>query len=110
MDLINYYITGSKIIELPWGDTTDNNEEFAKWKKDVYISETPWSKLGNTALSLAKQILKMDPNKRLTLEQIEKHPWMKFNFDCGEFPLVCIYLKIHSFCWHFGYTEASKLV
>ncbi|XP_018575230.1 serine/threonine-protein kinase grp [Anoplophora glabripennis] len=69
--------------ELPWADATDRNVEFAKWRKDVYISETPWSKLGNTALSLARQILNLDPNKRLTLEQIEKHPWMKFNFDCG---------------------------
>ncbi|KAJ8957150.1 hypothetical protein NQ317_000567 [Molorchus minor] len=67
--------------ELPWADTTDNNEEFTKWKSDMYISETPWTKLGNTALSLARQILNVDPSKRLTLAQIEKHPWMKFRFS-----------------------------
>lgn len=68
--------------ELPWSDTTDQNEEFLIWRKDVYLSETPWSKLGNTALSLARQILNEDSEKRLTLEQILMHPWMKFN--CGD--------------------------
>lgn len=66
--------------ELPWADTTDENQEFLKWRRDNYISETPWSKLGNTTLSLARQILNEDSEKRLTLEQILKHPWMKFNF------------------------------
>jgi len=66
--------------ELPWADTTDSNEEFKKWRNDVYISETPWSKLGNTALSLARQILNEDSEKRLTLEQVFKHPWMRFDF------------------------------
>ncbi|XP_060527599.1 serine/threonine-protein kinase grp [Cylas formicarius] len=66
--------------ELPWTDTSDDNEEFSKWRKNVYISETPWSKLGNTALSLARQILNEVPEKRLTLEQIVKHTWMKFSF------------------------------
>lgn len=70
--------------ELPWADTTDENEEFLKWRKDIYISETPWSKLGNTALSLARQILNEDSEKRLTLEQILKHPWMRFNFGNGD--------------------------
>ncbi|KAJ8966455.1 hypothetical protein NQ317_008083, partial [Molorchus minor] len=74
-----YYL----FTELPWADTTDNNEEFTKWKSDMYISETPWTKLGNTALSLARQILNVDPSKRLTLAQIEKHPWMKFRFSNG---------------------------
>lgn len=55
-----------------------------KWKKEVYFSETPWAKLGNTALSLARKILNIDSTKRATIEEIEKHPWMKFNFDYGE--------------------------
>ncbi|KAJ8937909.1 hypothetical protein NQ318_009861 [Aromia moschata] len=53
--------------ELPWADTTDTNEEFTKWKQDMYIAETPWSKLGNTALSLAKQMLCVDPNKKTNI-------------------------------------------
>lgn len=69
--------------ELPWSQPSDRVEEFLKWKKDVYISETPWSKLGNTALSLARQILNVEPKSRLKLEQIEKHPWMKFDFSPG---------------------------
>ncbi|XP_050310283.1 serine/threonine-protein kinase grp [Anthonomus grandis grandis] len=66
--------------ELPWAETTDSNEEFRKWREDDYLSESPWSKLGNTALSFARQILHEIPEKRLTLEQIVKHPWMRFNF------------------------------
>ncbi|XP_066247991.1 serine/threonine-protein kinase grp [Euwallacea similis] len=66
--------------ELPWTDTTDGNEEFLKWREDAYLAETPWSKLGNTALSLARQILNEDSEKRLTLQQIMKHPWMRFDF------------------------------
>nr|CAH7748437.1 unnamed protein product [Callosobruchus chinensis] len=67
--------------ELPWSEPTDSNEEFVKWKTDVYLCETPWSKLGNTALSLVKQMLNVDPKKRLTLDQILKHPWMKLIFE-----------------------------
>ncbi|KAG5900341.1 hypothetical protein JTB14_026349 [Gonioctena quinquepunctata] len=66
--------------ELPWSEAVEHNDDFVRWKKEMYISETPWSKLGNTALSLARQILNIDVKKRLTLEQIEKHPWMKFDF------------------------------
>ncbi|CAH1154167.1 unnamed protein product [Phaedon cochleariae] len=67
--------------ELPWAEATDKNEEFLKWKNDIYISETPWAKLGNTALSLARQILNVDSMRRLKLEQIERHPWMRLEFS-----------------------------
>ncbi|CAH1114334.1 unnamed protein product [Psylliodes chrysocephalus] len=66
--------------ELPWSDTTEVNPEFAKWKRNMYISDTPWSKLGNTALSLARKVLHCDSKKRLTLEEIERHAWMQFYF------------------------------
>ncbi|XP_074028518.1 serine/threonine-protein kinase grp [Leptinotarsa decemlineata] len=66
--------------ELPWSEPGEKNKEFMKWKTDMYLSETPWSKLGNTALSLARQILNVDDKKRLTITQIENHPWMRFNF------------------------------
>lgn len=69
--------------ELPWAVPCEQNDEFIRWKKDVYVSETPWSKLGNTALSLARQILNVEPKNRLKLEQIEQHPWMRFNFHSG---------------------------
>lgn len=86
MDVLIWYgeIT-CNILELPWSEPSEKNEEFLKWKKEVYFSETPWSKLGNTALSLARQILNIDSTKRATIEQIEKHPWMKFEFDYGKF-------------------------
>lgn len=78
-------------IELPWTDATVENEEFLRWRQDDYLTETPWSKLGNTALSLARQILNEAPAKRLTLSQILKHPWMKFEFDSGKFNLIIVF-------------------
>ncbi|XP_057670877.1 serine/threonine-protein kinase grp [Diorhabda carinulata] len=66
--------------ELPWGDTTDENSDFSKWKTEDYILDTPWSKLSNTALNLARNILNIDSKKRFNLKQINDHLWMKFNF------------------------------
>jgi hypothetical protein len=34
--------------------------------------------ISNEAVDLLKQILRFDPNNRLTLEQIRAHPWMTF--------------------------------
>ncbi|EFA12969.1 serine/threonine-protein kinase grp [Tribolium castaneum] len=65
--------------ELPWSDTF--SEEFVNYKNDNYITVTPWSKLGNATLSLIRKILAIEPNKRLTIQEILKHPWMKYNFD-----------------------------
>lgn len=65
--------------ELPWSDTT--SEEFINYKKDNYITATPWSKLGNATLSLIRKILAVDSKKRLTIQQILSHPWMKYKFD-----------------------------
>lgn len=70
--------------ELPWSEPFETNEEFSNWLKDEYLKDTPWSKLGNTALSLARQILNVDPKKRLTLPQIQNHNWMKFDFGNGK--------------------------
>lgn len=85
VDIEHQYSFYLRFTELPWAEPTEKNEEYIKWKKEVYFSETPWAKLGNTALSLARQILNIDSIKRGTLEQIEKHPWMKFNFQYGKF-------------------------
>uniref|UniRef100_A0A6P7FFP4 non-specific serine/threonine protein kinase n=1 Tax=Diabrotica virgifera virgifera TaxID=50390 RepID=A0A6P7FFP4_DIAVI len=69
--------------ELPWGSTCNDNPEFLMWKTNNYILTTPWSKLGNTALSLAKQILHVESKKRFTLQQVLNHHWMQFNFSNG---------------------------
>lgn len=70
--------------ELPWSDAV-TSEEFINYKNDNYITATPWSKLGNATLSLIRKILVIDPDKRLTIEQILNNPWMKYNFDDGKF-------------------------
>ncbi|CAG9858609.1 unnamed protein product [Phyllotreta striolata] len=67
--------------ELPWSLATDENAEFNQWNNDMYILNTPWSKLGYMALSLARKILQVDPKKRLTLDEIERQPWMHVHFN-----------------------------
>ncbi|CAG9760607.1 unnamed protein product [Ceutorhynchus assimilis] len=66
--------------ELPWSQAAPTDECFTMWCNDEYLSITPWSELGNTALSLARQILNKDWQKRLTTIQILNHPWMRFIF------------------------------
>ncbi|CAG9763858.1 unnamed protein product [Ceutorhynchus assimilis] len=66
--------------ELPWVEALSTNEDFSRWCTDYCLTAAPWSKLGNTALSLIRQILNQDRQKRLTLKQILRHPWMKFDF------------------------------
>ncbi|CAH1135186.1 unnamed protein product [Ceutorhynchus assimilis] len=66
--------------ELPWVEALSTDEDFSRWCTDYCLTAAPWSKLGNTALSLIRQILNQDRQKRLTLKQILRHPWMKFDF------------------------------
>eukprot|EP01106_Pelomyxa_sp_JSP_P017681 TRINITY_DN741_c0_g1_i8.p1 TRINITY_DN741_c0_g1~~TRINITY_DN741_c0_g1_i8.p1 ORF type:complete len:105 (+),score=22.14 TRINITY_DN741_c0_g1_i8:114-428(+) len=39
--------------------------------------ETPWNTISAEAKDLISKILVIDPAKRLTLQQILAHPWMK---------------------------------
>lgn len=66
--------------ELPWDEPTDNCEEYMIWKKELYLLNTPWSKLDNSAISLAKKMLCPVAKDRATIEQIFKHPWMLKTF------------------------------
>jgi serine/threonine-protein kinase Chk1 len=77
--------------ELPWGDTTC--EEFINYTNDTYITVTPWSKLGNATLSLIRKILVIEPSKRLKIDQILNHPWMKYDFEDSKLDalLFCIF-------------------
>lgn len=48
---------------------------------DDYITFTPWKKMDNRALSLAKKILNPEPKDRLSVEKIVSQPWMQALFD-----------------------------
>lgn len=58
----------------------DDCPEFTQWKNDNYLTLTPWSKLGNCALSLAKKILNLDADSRPSIENILQQRWMQLSF------------------------------
>jgi calcium-dependent protein kinase len=40
------------------------------------LKTMPWPKISNQAKDLVRRMLMRDPKKRLTAEQVLKHPWM----------------------------------
>ncbi|XP_046411151.1 serine/threonine-protein kinase grp [Neodiprion fabricii] len=61
--------------ELPWDQPLAECPEYIAWKEGK-LTLTPWSKLDNTSLSLAKKVLNHLPSTRFTLKQIKEHHWM----------------------------------
>lgn len=91
--------------ELPWDEPTRQSNEYSQWVMDDYITFTPWKKMDNRALSLAKKILNVEPKDRLTVDKILCQPWMRTIFDeeGGVFILKYFYFQeMLSCCWCFG--------
>ncbi|XP_075224566.1 serine/threonine-protein kinase grp isoform X1 [Lycorma delicatula] len=62
--------------ELPWDKPTSECAEYLLWKdSNQYVDHTPWSKIDNTALSLARRMLMPLPSSRFTIPKIKKHRW-----------------------------------
>ncbi|GLV33631.1 grapes [Carabus blaptoides fortunei] len=70
--------------ELPWDQPTSDQKEYESWKEGKYMLLSPWIKLDNMALSLARCILVPDPMQRFTLEKIIKHRWVQHAFHKTE--------------------------
>ncbi|KAK3605763.1 hypothetical protein CHS0354_033966 [Potamilus streckersoni] len=66
--------------ELPWDEPTYICQEYCDWK-DCKITQSPWTKIDNLALSLLRKLLVENPSKRYTLEQIQKHQWFNKKFS-----------------------------
>ncbi|XP_050416175.1 serine/threonine-protein kinase Chk1 [Patella vulgata] len=65
--------------ELPWDEPTYSCKEYCDWK-DCKITQSPWNKIDNLALSLLRKVLLENYKKRYTLEQIKKHQWFNKSF------------------------------
>ncbi|ESO99085.1 hypothetical protein LOTGIDRAFT_173967 [Lottia gigantea] len=65
--------------ELPWDQPTYDCKEYCDWK-DCKITQSPWCKIDNLALSLLRKVLLENYKKRYTLEQIKKHQWFNKTF------------------------------
>ncbi|XP_048772853.2 serine/threonine-protein kinase Chk1-like [Ostrea edulis] len=66
--------------ELPWDEPTYGCREYCDWK-DCKITQTPWNKIDNLALSLLRRLLVENGSKRYTINQIKEHQWFKKNFN-----------------------------
>lgn len=67
--------------ELPWDEPSYKCSDYLKWKSEKCIMRSPWNKLDNTAIGLARKILDPNPKHRPSIKQIKNHPWMINIFD-----------------------------
>lgn len=81
------------LTELPWDEATKHSNEYTQWLMDDYITVTPWKKMDNRALSLAKKILNPEPKDRLTVDKIMCQPWMQTRYDT-EGNVLCLFLLV----------------
>jgi len=65
--------------ELPWDKPTSEHADYLIWKSQE-LDTSPWNKMKNLPLSLIRKILKPNPARRFTLEQIKNHAWLKKEF------------------------------
>ena len=65
--------------ELPWDKPTPDQIEYMNWK-DVKLDVNPWKKIDNLPLSLLRKVLNPHPSRRIKLDQIKNHVWMKKKF------------------------------
>lgn len=61
--------------ELPWDKPVYECEDFVSWVKYNNYQKTPWCKIENTALSLLRNILTLEPSQRFTLRQVRSSSW-----------------------------------
>ncbi|ORY86703.1 kinase-like domain-containing protein [Leucosporidium creatinivorum] len=59
----------------PWDQPTPSSPEFALYLSGEILKMEPWEGIGEGVLELLLQLLQVDPNKRLTIPQIEQNAW-----------------------------------
>jgi len=61
----------------PWDEPMDRSYEFYQYKNtDGRPDDELWHKLPDETLSLLRGMMQIDPQRRLSLEQIRGHPWV----------------------------------
>eukprot|EP00798_Chlamydomonas_sp_ICE-L_P014635 gene14635-20669_t len=51
------------------------------------LQSSPWPRISDAAKDIVRRMLSRDPRRRLTAEQVLKHPWMKVNGAALDEPL-----------------------
>ncbi|KAI9892146.1 MAG: Chk1 protein kinase [Vezdaea aestivalis] len=60
----------------PWDEPTESSWEFAEFTNTAGRStDELWQKLPSQVLSLLRGMMKLDPHSRLSLDDVQKHPW-----------------------------------
>ncbi|KAF8514984.1 kinase-like domain-containing protein [Gautieria morchelliformis] len=59
----------------PWDQPTEDDPEYARFLSGEILSEAPWNRISENALSLLLGILTVDVQERMTLPEILQHPW-----------------------------------
>eukprot|EP01134_Creolimax_fragrantissima_P005636 CFRG5636T1 len=62
---------------LPWDEPSSQCADYANWESGTVDMTTqyPWSNMSPCARDLMKGLLTVDPKKRFTMSDIEKHAW-----------------------------------
>ncbi|KRZ45266.1 Serine/threonine-protein kinase Chk1 [Trichinella pseudospiralis] len=83
--------------ELPWDTPEVKCTRYAKWLEGKCWNSSPWTRIDCSALSLIKNILRGEPEKRSTIKQIFEHKWCLKDFSKKSYPVEPLRLKsLHS--------------
>ena len=61
----------------PFYGTSDEELIEANRKADLEFPEEEWSSVSKEAISLVKSMMTVDPDKRLSTDQVLAHPWIQ---------------------------------
>ena len=62
--------------EIPWELPTAEDDNFVNFtRNNGNLNLGPWAKIQFNELNLLRKILQRDPNKRISLKQLQRHPW-----------------------------------
>lgn len=79
-----------------FGET--NSETFEKVKKgEIDVTKKQWIRLSENAKDLIQKFLTLDVNKRITVQQALKHPWISDNKKMEQVQIIDIKDKITRF-------------
>lgn len=56
------------------------------------LTSEPWPSISSSAKDLVRRMLKQDPKERLTLQEVQSHPWVKVDGEAPDKPMDSIVL------------------
>jgi serine/threonine-protein kinase Chk1 len=81
LDETDMILSLCSVSELPWDHPIPQCKQYAAWKDNNAIHQTPWIKLDNLALTLIQKILVPLPSGRSNIKEIQAHRWCNKHFD-----------------------------